>query len=931
MGRTVRGKIVGIDLGTTNSAVSWADLPGSDRPGGGIAIFPIPQLTGPGEVSSLPMLPSFLYIPGEHEIRRESYVLSWSPGTGGFVGAFARNQGAAVPGRLVSSAKSWLCQARADRRAAILPWGAGEDVDRVSPVEAVAAVLGHIRLSWNHLALEKDGVPLEDHRIVLTVPASFDEVARDLTMEGAALAGLPHVILLEEPLAAFYSWLMDHERDWESRVVPGELILICDVGGGTTDFTLVTLQEKKGTAVFERIAVGDHLILGGDNMDLALARLAESKLATGRETSLSLQRWQALCHQCREAKEKILGGTAEEETITLVGGGRRLVGGTVTTTVGKREIEEILLQGFFPLIDPESPPAVETRRGITEFGLPYARNPAITAHLVQFLERHRADVLRHLGREDVCPDRVLFNGGTLKPPILRERILEALSRYFHRRGNGSPKELDSGDLELAVARGAAYYGRVREGLGVRVGSGSARAYYLGVSHGAGGTGDAGPGDSALCLVERNMEEGTRSTLEGFRFEVRVNRPVRFDLYSSSFRSGDRVGDLIAVDDSITLMPPLQTVVKFGKKAGEITVPVEIEALYTELGTLEIWCRSLKSDHRWRLQFQLREQGTETLAPETEILDRAMEGRVLGLLDTVFADPSSSVKPEALAGALRETLDIPRDRWPPSLLRAMADRLVERADARHRTAEHEVRWMNLLGFCLRPGFGFPMDDHRMERVWKFFNEGPVHDRKIQVRSEWWIFWRRVAGGLNEVQQRQLMVRLAGTLDPGRKKKGGKVAPQEHVEMWMAAANLERLPVREKTRWGKILLDELLSHKGKTPYWWALGRIGAREPLYGPVDLVVPADEAARWIETLLTRPWPNAQAAGSTLARVARLTGDRKRDVDDRVRRTLIDRLKQASVSETHVRLLEEVVPVGEEEETVQFGESLPPGLILHER
>ncbi|HOP35848.1 MAG TPA: Hsp70 family protein, partial [Syntrophales bacterium] len=290
MGRTVRGKIVGIDLGTTNSAVSRADLPGSDRPGGGIAIFPIPQLTGPGEVSSLPMLPSFLYIPGEHEIRREAYVLPWPTVTGGFVGAFARNQGAAVPGRLVSSAKSWLCQARADRRAAILPWGAGEDVDRVSPVEAVAAVLGHIRLSWNHLALEKDGVPLEDHRIVLTVPASFDEVARDLTVEGAALAGLPHVILLEEPLAAFYSWLMDHERDWESRVVPGELILICDVGGGTTDFTLVTLQEKKGTAVFERIAVGDHLILGGDNMDLALARLAESKLAMGRETSLSLQR-----------------------------------------------------------------------------------------------------------------------------------------------------------------------------------------------------------------------------------------------------------------------------------------------------------------------------------------------------------------------------------------------------------------------------------------------------------------------------------------------------------------------------------------------------------------------------------------------------------------------------------------------------------------
>jgi len=923
--------IVGIDLGTTNSAVSWTDLSGKDPQAGGIDIFAVPQLTGPGEVSPLSMLPSFLYIPGEHEIRREDYVLPWPSDTRGFVGTFARRQGAAVPGRLVSSAKSWLCQGKADRRAPLLPWGAGEEVARVSPVEATAAVLRHIRASWNHLREEKDGLPLENHRIVVTVPASFDEVARDLTVEAAALAGLPHITLLEEPLAAFYSWLMDHEKDWESLVAPGELILICDVGGGTTDFTLVTLQEKGGAPVFERIAVGDHLILGGDNMDLALARLAETKLRKDRETALSLQRWQALCHQCREAKEKILSGKAEEETITLMGGGRRLVGGTVTTKIGRKEIEEILLQGFFPSIESGTPPARETRRGITEFGLPYAQNPAITAHLVQFLERHRADVLRCLGREDVCPDRVLFNGGTLKPPILRERILEALSRYFRREEKSSPKPLENVDLELAVARGASYYGRVREGFGVRVGSGSARAYYLGVGRKEGEEGDTAPAASALCLMERNTQEGTRTALHDFQFEVRVNRPVRFDLYSSSFRSGDRVGELIPVDDSITPMPPVQTVIKFGKKAGEIAVPVEIEATFTELGTLELWCRSMKSEHRWRLQFQLRESGKELPVPERDILDKNQEDRVLGLLGNVFADPSAPVKPETLSSALRDTLEIPRDRWPPSLLRAMADRLLDLAPARHRTLEHEVRWMNLLGFCLRPGFGFPMDNHRMERVWKFFTEGPVHERKIQIRSEWWILWRRVAGGLSEVQQRQVMIRLSAALDPGTKKKQGKVPPQEHMEMWMAAANLERLPVMEKKKWGRILLNELASSKSQPQYWWALGRIGAREPLYGPIDRVVPADEAASWIEALLARQWPHPKAVGAALSQMARLTGDRQRDLEPSVLRSIVSWLKEEGGSEKHVRLLKEVVPLNEEEETAVFGESLPPGLILHGR
>ena len=399
------------------------------------------------------MLPSFLlYIPGPYDVARESISVPWQSRTDHFAGAFARDHGAKIPARLVSSAKSWLCHPNADKKARILPWGAGEAVYKISPVQATAAFLAHIRQVWNSAKGDDDEQYLENQMVVITVPASFDEVARDLTVEAAAMAGLQNITLLEEPLAAFYSWLMRHEGDWAEHVRPGQLILVCDVGGGTTDFTLITLREAGGSPKFERIAVGDHLILGGDNMDLALARHLEVQLSQN-QTALSTDRWKALCHQCRQAKEAILEGVAESRRITIVGEGRSLIGGAVSGTLSRRTVEAVVLDGFFPMTSARRLQNHGPQSGITEFGLPYEREPAITRHLGSFLEKHRPDVADVTGRQDCAPDLILFNGGALKPDIIQARIRAAVRHWFDHGDSDFPGVLANPDPDLAVGPG----------------------------------------------------------------------------------------------------------------------------------------------------------------------------------------------------------------------------------------------------------------------------------------------------------------------------------------------------------------------------------------------------------------------------------------------------------------------------------------------
>ncbi|HEX6986392.1 MAG TPA: Hsp70 family protein, partial [Planctomycetaceae bacterium] len=503
--------VVGIDLGTTNSAVAFADTEDSRL---AVRTFAVPQVVAPGQVERRETLPSFHYQPAAGEFPPESLALPWEKRPGYVVGAFARDQGVRAPGRLVASAKSWLCHPGVDRTADLLPWHGAPDVDRLSPVEASARYLGHVRAAWNHAHPDH---PLERQDVVLTLPASFDEVARELTVRAAQKAGLPRVVLIEEPQAAFYAWINKHRDDWQTRVDAGQTILVCDIGGGTSDFTLIRARPAEGGSVaFHRVAVGEHLILGGDNLDLAVAKHLEAELTGGGR--LDPRPWESLVRQSRVVKETLLGENAPESlTVNLAGRGSGLIGGAMQVVADREKVRALLLDGFLPDVPLDAKPQAR-QSGFQEFGLPYAADPAITRHLASFLTSHRgvladevsggvvsgeakrdhSPLITHHSPDPAKPDAVLFNGGFFASPVLRERLLDVLGTWFTADGSPySPTVLDNDELYLAVARGAAYYGLVRRGHGVRIAAGLARTYYVGVEAERRETRDESPESATL--------------------------------------------------------------------------------------------------------------------------------------------------------------------------------------------------------------------------------------------------------------------------------------------------------------------------------------------------------------------------------------------------------------------------------------------------
>jgi len=747
-------------------------------------------------------------------------------------------------------------------------------------------------------------------------------VARDLTIEASKMAGLKNVTLLEEPLAAFYSWLIKHEENWLNFIKPGELILVCDVGGGTSDFTLITLRETEGTPRFERIAVGDHLILGGDNIDLTLARHVESQFKNS--TQLSGDRWKTLCHLCRQAKENILNDGVDSETITMMGEGSSLIGGTLTARLQKTKLEQMVLEGFFPLVDNHDAEPLQIRKGISEFGLPYETEPAITRHIGLFLEKHKDDVQKILDKKPF-PDLILFNGGSLKSPLIQKRIQDSICRWFDEIASSEPRILENPVPDLAVALGAAYYGLVKIGKGVRVGSGSARSYYLGFEI----KNNEGQNEkSAVCIVERGLDEGSQISLPDKKFQVLANQPVSFDLYSSTYRSGDKSGDVISIDDTLTPLPPIQTVITFGQKGIQKQIPVQIEAEFSEMGVLFLWCRSQSTSHRWRLQFQLRDSDGNTDVLDSEVYDSAIIDAAVSDIKLIFsatADPAALIQ---LMKQISKTVSRPKEKWPLSLIRRLADELLDDINVRKLSAEHELRWLNIVGYCLRPGFGDGLDEQRIHSLWKIYQQGKIFKKNPQIKNEWWILWRRVAGGLISGKQRQFIQDMRALLIP---KKGIKVriSNQERLEIWMAVGNMERLAVKDKIEFGRQLLFELHPKKSRPPLLWALSRIGARELLYGPVDRVVPPKEIGRWINKILENEWNNPKPVGAALAQMARKTGDRMRDLDPEVVSRTIHWLQAMNMDDEAV-FLTSVKPMATMEESKIFGESLPSGIILHE-
>ncbi len=932
--------LIGVDLGTTNSVVAYVDTQETPVEGSsGIHVFDVPQLVGPGEVRELPHLPSFLYFPSEAEIASGTLALPWDASPSSIAGTMAREQGALLPGRQVSSAKSWLCQSAVDRTEGILPVEAEASAPKVSPVEASARYLMHLRDAWN-AAINADEASNAEHRfenqdIVLTVPASFDEEARELTVEAARQAGLKGLTLLEEPLAAFYAWIAEHQHALREQVQDGDLVLICDIGGGTSDFSLVRGRARGQLIEFERTAIGAHLLLGGENLDLALAHRVEQKLAA----KLSLRQRRGLQVACSVAKERLLSEPGIDRLpINILGSGRAVVGQMLSSELTRDEVVELLTNGFLPLTASDELPTRSRPSGLREIGLPYESDPAITKHLAAFL-RQAALAMRDGARllapsrnhcDMVQPDAVLFNGGFCVPEIARERITEAISRWVSPKDHSwRPKVLRNASMGSAVALGAAYYGSVRRGAGLRVKAGSARSYYIGMRSG-----------EAVCVLPAGTDEGTTLSLTGREFSVLANRPVSFNLYSSTVRH-DAHGDLTDLDiGDMHRHAPLTTLLRYGKKLQELELAVRLAVSFTEVGTLELWCESVSSPHRWRLQFELRGKadalqtagseltpaGTESLSPHLskealQAVSQSMRKAFTKLPDGAVPDPAQ------LVNELESAIGLKKESWPIGILRALSDALLEIAEGRKLSPRHEARWLNLCGYCLRPGFGDAQDSQRINQLRKVYQAGLTFPENLQSQVDWLVLWRRVAPGLSAAHQHELRNYLAG-LGIGRKKSSARLNSQLEREGWRLLASLEHLSGATRVALGSELLRKLNKEPADGSWLWSLGRFGARIPLYGSLNCVVPPETAADWIAALLDLRELTHETA-SAIVQLARLTGDRARDVSDEVREFAMARLLESGVAdERMIERLRNFVTPDRDDVARTYGESLPKGLQL---
>src|SRR5574338_77197 len=861
---------VGIDLGTSNTVVAYA-APGAE----GIQLLGIEQLVGRGEVAGRPLLPSVRYHPAPGELAPAETRLPWASSEAAVVGAFARELGAQVPGRLVASAKSWLSHPRVDRTAPILPWGAGEDVAKVSPVTASASYLAHVRAAWN---ARFPAAPLENQDLVLTVPASFDEGARALTVEAARQAGLTKLRLLEEPQAAFHDWLFRHRQRLAGELGASRLVLVCDVGGGTTDFTLIQVQAGAPgeTPRLTRIGVGDHLMLGGDNMDLALAHRVERRLG---EERLPAGRFAQLVQRCRMAKETLLGADAPPSTtVTLLGAGSRLVGGARSVDLTRDEVAALVVDGFLPLASPQARPQ-RRRSGIVEFGLPYPADPAISRHLVAFLDRHAAAAWAALGVDNPpvgtlpVPDTLLLNGGVFRAPALAERLQHILEAW----GGKPVRVLHNDEPDVAVARGAVAHGLGRSAQAPAIGGGSARSYFLLLDPGR-----EAAAAQAICVLPRGTEAGQEVDLPERSFALRLGRPVAFHLVSSTDDRRWRPGELARLDgERFVRLPPVATRL---------------------------------------LAFQLRGDAGTPAADGDGGGAHPRLPQAIALIDRTFGGQMQNVDAKAVRQlrAQLERLLGRREDW---------DLALARARRRRRSADHERAWLNLAGFCLRPGAGAPLDAWRIEQLWALFEQGIQYVPEGRNWSEWWTLWRRVAGGLPEAAQLQVLEALAGHLEHADKKSRDPVQAS-YDDMVRLAASLEQVPVMHRVEVGKWLLERLARPSEKPQTWWALGRVGARAPLYGSPHHVVPPDVAAEWLTVVLSQDWKAVEPAPFAAAQIARMTGDRARDLPEALRQEVAHRLTACRAPQSWIRMVTEAAELEAADQGRSFGESLPPGLKL---
>ncbi|SFC19506.1 Hsp70 protein [Polaromonas sp. OV174] len=939
--------LVGIDLGTTHTVVAYAPIGAKQAE---IQLFDIAQAVAPGEVAALPLLPSCRYHAAAGELAEGALQLPWPQADDSNVapvvmGQWARKLGAQVPGRLVASAKSWLSHAAVDRQAPILPWGAADDVPKVSPVEASASYLRYVRSAWNWRFPES---PLEQQELVLTVPASFDEGARALTLAAARQAGLPRLRLLEEPQAAFYDWLLRHRGQLAEELAQTRLVLVCDVGGGTTDLSLIKVEMSDGQPQLTRIGVGKHLMLGGDNMDLALAHAVEARMASSGENAparqLSASQLAQLMERCRAVKEQLLAADAPAQTtVTLLGSGAHLVGGSRTAVLSRDEVERLIVDGFFPAVDADAR-ATQARGGIVAFGLPYARDAAVTRHIADFLRQHG----------EAMPDTLLLNGGVFRADALVKRLEQTLGAW-----RGAPLRLLHNDNpDVAVARGAVAHALAQRGAAPSIGGGSARSYFLQLDD----TKDSKAKAQGICLLPRGSEPGRELLLSGRSFALRLGQPVRFQLFSAISNAAQhtpaQLGELVALNDEqhvrlppivMVLQAPANTATVDPAHSGRQDIAVQLATALTEVGTLELHCVSLAdSSQRWRLEFDLRhgKAGADETTSQEDRRAAARMAEAISQIDRIFGTNKQAVSPKEVTQlrAQLERLLGDRASWTTPVLRQLYDALWQRARGRRRSAAHERAWLNLAGFCLRPGFGDALDEWRVQQLWPQHALGVQHTSDKQVGAEWWTLWRRVAGGLAASEQLRLLDDFAFNLQINEEgddeAPAAKPVPGSSADMLRLGAALERIPPAYKSEIGAWLLGRvakaLASKKARSESelandslsLWTLGRIGARQPVHGSTHEVVPAEVAAAWVEALLALDWKRVEAAAFAAVQLARVTDDRARDLPLPLREQIMTKLAAVHAPPAWLALVRERVELDEATERRVLGEALPPGLKL---
>ncbi|MDW1628129.1 Hsp70 family protein [Vibrio sp. Y176] len=927
--------LVGIDLGTTNTVVAYCEIT-DNLEQSEVSLFDIDQLIGPGEVVRKPLLPSFRYHPAVGQISPSDLTLPWEnePVSGDIsnviVGEWARELGAKVEGRQVSSAKSWLSHQAVDRSSDILPWAGAQDVDKVSPVIASASYLNHIRQAWNY---RHPSNKIEDQDVVVTVPASFDETARKLTLEAAQLAGLKKIVLLEEPQAVCYDWYARHQQTAADELKELPLILVCDVGGGTTDLSLIEASfSSQDELALDRIGVGEHLMLGGDNLDLALAHLAESRFNQSKKlTAASLTK---LIQQTRKAKENLLSASAPEEVkITMLGSGSKLLGGTKSIGLSKQEVHQIALDGFFPLSDFSEVPD-KRRSAVVEFGLPYVADPAVSKHVAEFLTQHQQVARAALGIEDdkqnAIPVGLLLNGGVFNSELVTERVTTLLSDW-----RGAPVTvLDNPHPDWSVALGAVAFGKARRGAQLKIGGGAARSYFLHLQ-------EKNKMGKALCLLAKGTEEGHEIRLSGRRFSLTLGEPVRFNLLTSTHdtltnNTSIQNGVMVDVDpDLFAPLPPYITTLE-GEGAElqanqKERVEVQLACQLTEVGTLKMECVSAEDDSkRWELEFEVRNKQTDD-SEQVKLHPKLNECKeLIARLYSGNKKSAESKEIKTLAKDLEKKLG-KRDEWDFTTLRQLFDTFAQGRKRRRRSEQHEKNWLRLAGFALRPGFGDPTDSWRIEQVWGLYQQN-IQFKNHQGWTDWWVFWRRIAGGLSQEQQETILADIAKYLHPGAMKnpQSAKAAQDMGYEsMVRLSASLEHLEVEDKVLLATWFLSKAINHNQfEQAHWWAMGRLASRTPLYGSQHNVIPREQAEQWLPKLLEQNWQKEPMIAFAAVMICRKTGDRLFDISDDYREQVLAKLKQSKVPESWVSLVEEVKELSESESKRIFGDALPSGLTL---